>query len=149
MTLVSRGHARDRRTRTSHAEAAAHAAAFAIASILACSDPDHVEDENQFRTDVVLCEETLARLTTCCANFDPLPVASNHYYSFDRCYGSEKTRKVEPVFTQDESRCILDSRAMPSPRTASARAQQARGVDLTIDRPTDSDTSQPTTTGTV
>jgi hypothetical protein len=124
--------------------------AFAIASILACSDPDHVEDDNQFRTDVVWCEEALARLTLCCPNFDPLIVECNYYYSFDRGCGSEKTRKVEPAFTQDESRCILDmSCDALAANGVCARAQQARGVDLTIERDTDSNTPRQTTTGTV
>lgn len=124
--------------------------AFVIASILACSNPDHIEDDNQFRTDVVWCEEALARLSTCCPSFDPLLVECNHYYSYDRGCGSEKTRQVEPAFTQDESRCILDmSCDALVTNGVCARAQQARGVDLTIERDTDSDTSRPTTTGTV
>jgi hypothetical protein len=81
---------------------------LAIALLLACRSDRDEEDDNQFRTDVLWCEEALARLQSCCPNFDGRPLVCDYYYSFDEGCGTATTRRVEPVFTKEESRCIRD-----------------------------------------
>src|SRR5690606_15793979 len=101
------------------------------ASVLACSSGPDDEDDNQFRTDVLWCEEALARLVTCCPGFDPRPVECNYYYSYDRGCGPDTMNKVEPAFTTDESRCIRDTPCDALVANgACGRAQNARAVSM-------------------
>ncbi len=78
-----------------------------VALVLACGSDK--KDDNQFRTDVISCEEALARLSSCCPNFDAQPVECNYYYYYDDGCGVATTQKVEPAFTEAESECVRDT----------------------------------------
>jgi hypothetical protein len=124
---------------------------LAIALLLACREsgsPDE-EDDNQFRTDVLWCEEALARLASCCPNFDARPLVCDYYYSFDQGCGSSTTRRVEPVFTTDESRCIRNKSCdgLVTEKICE-KAQTARAPNLNVSSPSSSGLSSGTTSST-
>ena len=84
--------------------------ALGVALVLACnSNGNDEEDDNQFRDDVIWCEEAIARLERCCPGFDGARVECKFYYSYNEGCGSSETRRTEPAFTKDESRCIHDT----------------------------------------
>jgi hypothetical protein len=118
--------------------------ATAVATVLACSSGEDDKDDNQFRADVIWCEEAVARLATCCPGFEPMRVECKYYYSHVRSCGPDTMTKVEPAFTTDESRCIIDTPcdALVA-NDVCRRAQDARAVNTTTHTETGS------TTGTV
>jgi hypothetical protein len=83
--------------------------ALGVAAVLACSRPGHDEDDNQFREDVIWCEEALARLATCCPGFDATRVECNYYFEQDEGCTATTTRQIEPALTTGESRCVRDT----------------------------------------
>ena len=84
--------------------------ALGVALGLACNSNGYgEEDDNQFREDVIWCEEAIARLEQCCPGFDGAAVQCRYYYSYNEGCGSAETRRVEPAFTKNESRCIHDT----------------------------------------
>ena len=82
--------------------------ALGIAAVLACNGGHDQEDDNQFRDDVLWCEEAVARLQRCCPNFDVRRIACQYYYSFDEGCGTSSTRKIEPAYTKSESACVRE-----------------------------------------
>ena len=81
-----------------------------VVSALACGDPDIDEDDNQFREDVIVCEEAVARLAKCCPGFEGARVLCNYYYRHDSgggC-GTSSTDSVHPALSPPESACVLD-----------------------------------------
>ena len=101
--------------------------ALVLAAIVACGDRDHDEDNNNFREDVIQCEEALARLDACCPSFDASRVLCNYYYSFDDGCGTATTRSVAPAFNEAESHCILETSCdVLIDKRVCARAQEAK-----------------------
>src|SRR5262245_60001452 len=79
-------------------------------AVVACfKDPNKDEDDNQFRDDVLRCEDALSRLVKCCPGFDGSRVECNHLYRQESGCGSTTTTHVDPALTIDESRCIADT----------------------------------------
>ena len=76
-----------------------------IALLLGCAPSI---DDNQFREDVFLCEEAVARLSKCCPGFNADAVACVYYdyVSHDAC-GSHRQHS-DPALTIAESLCIHD-----------------------------------------
>jgi hypothetical protein len=84
--------------------------ALGVLAFLACKDKDHDEDDNQFREDVIQCEEAIARLSNCCPGFDGSRVLCNYYYSFDNSgCGPAQTEHVNPALNLSESQCVRDT----------------------------------------
>ena len=84
--------------------------ALGVALVLACnSNGNDEEDNNQFRDDVIWCEEAVARLERCCPGFDGAQVQCWYYYSYNEGCSSAETQRLEPAFTKEESRCIHDT----------------------------------------
>ncbi|HEY8074596.1 MAG TPA: hypothetical protein VIF62_10805 [Labilithrix sp.] len=101
--------------------------ALLVAALLACAPGGRDEDDNNFRPDVIECEDALDRLKRCCASFDPTPVVCQHHYEKSSGCGATTVDSVEPAFTTDESRCIRDASCDVLVRTRVCdRAQAAR-----------------------
>jgi hypothetical protein len=87
--------------------------ALGVVALLACEDGDtknDEEDDNQFREDVIQCEEAIARLERCCPDFDGSRVLCNYYFHFDTSTcGPRKTESIQPALKLTESRCVLDT----------------------------------------
>ncbi len=125
--------------------------ALGVALVLACnSNGNDEEDDNQFRDDVIWCEEAIARLERCCPNFDGARVECKFYYSHNEGCGSSETRRTEPAFTKDESRCIHDTTCTALGDTGgcerAARNDAARSSITSVS--TSSSTSSSGTSGT-
>lgn len=84
------------------------ALALVIAAFLACDDNDK-EDDDQFREDVIWCEEAAAHLSECCPKLDVTALGCRFYYSRHEGCGSVTTTSTEPAFTKDESKCMRDT----------------------------------------
>jgi hypothetical protein len=82
--------------------------ALFVAALLACSSNGDETDDNNFREDVIECEDALDRLIACCPGFDASPVLCNDYYHHTSGCGSSTTESVAPALSQDESACIRD-----------------------------------------
>ena len=67
-------------------------------------------DTNNFRPDVVYCEEALSYLASCCPKFDAGAVSCQYaYYSGATCFDKDGSPSgLAPTFSQSESQCILD-----------------------------------------
>ena len=83
--------------------------ALGVALVLACNNGNDEEDDDQFREDVIWCEEAVARLERCCPGFDARKVECLFYFSYDEGCGTSTTRRIDPAFTSEESRCIQDT----------------------------------------
>lgn len=87
--------------------------ALGVVALLACEDgdtKDDEEDDNQFREDVIQCEEAVARLERCCPDFDGSRVLCNYYFRFDTSTcGPRTTDSIHPALALSESRCVLDT----------------------------------------
>jgi hypothetical protein len=97
-----------------------------VGSALACTNNDgSSSDDNNFREDVVWCEEALAQLTSCCGGFDPTKVKCHyHDYSGGGCSGVYNWE--HPALSIEESRCILgESCGALNANGVCARAQAA------------------------
>lgn len=76
---------------------------LAVVVLFACTDDDH----DQFRDDVIGCEEAAAHLESCCPG---LVLGSNvctFSYEHNSGCGSETNDYVYPAFTDSERSCIL------------------------------------------
>lgn len=85
--------------------------ALGVAIMMACSsgDDDGGTDNNQFRGDVLDCENALSYLQQCCGkSFDPTAVECHHLFEKDEGCGDSKVTKQDPDLNEDESDCILD-----------------------------------------
>lgn len=104
-----------------------------VAAAFACGGGDDKDvDENQFRTDVLWCEEALSRLTDCCPGFDPVRVECNFYFSHDPGCGKPTTQQIEPALSTAESECIRDTGCEVLRSTGvCTRAQEAKSPNLT------------------
>jgi len=126
--------------------------ALVVIVFLACKSGDtknDEEDDNQFREDVIQCEEAVARLTSCCPDFDGSRVLCNYYYSYDESTCSpSQTRFVHPALSLDESGCVIDTSCEAlRANGVCKRAQEARTYtsDVIADnsRPARSDSHPP------
>ncbi len=71
---------------------------------------DDEEDDNQFREDVIQCEEAIARLERCCPDFEGSRVLCNYYYSYDTsACGPTTEQSVRPALSLPESQCVRDT----------------------------------------
>jgi len=77
-----------------------------IAAALACNSDT---DDNQWREDVLSCEEAVAHLDECCPGFDLKRVQCRYYYHIDRGCGTDTVTHVEPDIELSDSHCIRDS----------------------------------------
>jgi hypothetical protein len=82
--------------------------ALGICSVIACSTNGDVEEDNeQFRQDVIWCEEAASHLQECCGGtFDPHQIECRHYYRRDTGCNQDTIQRTDPAFTIDESNCL-------------------------------------------
>ena len=80
--------------------------ALGISLLLACGGSGDEKDDNNFREDVIECEDALARLEKCCPSFDATVVRCQYDYAKNTGCGSTSVDSVKPAFTTDESHCI-------------------------------------------
>jgi hypothetical protein len=66
------------------------------------------EDTNQFRGDVLGCEEALAHLEECCPRFDAAPVLCDYEHSYRTGCGSPTTTDIRPALSRPESTCVRE-----------------------------------------
>ena len=83
--------------------------ALVISTLLACRGSGDEHDDNNFRGDVIECEDALSRLETCCPGFDATPVLCNFYWDKSTGCGSTTTSSVEPALSEGESSCIRET----------------------------------------
>lgn len=77
-----------------------------IVAVMAC---DSDTDDNQFREDVLSCEEAVAHLEECCPEFRPSNVECRYYFRRNEsCVGPDTTTRLDPDINLRESRCIRD-----------------------------------------
>src|ERR1043165_2344933 len=77
-------------------------------TVIAChGSSDDEEDDNQWREDVIQCEEAVARLITCCPGFDGSRVLCDYYFSHGTGCGTTHTDTTNPALDLSESRCVL------------------------------------------
>lgn len=71
---------------------------------MACDDDT---DDNQFREDVISCEEAVAHLAECCPELRPSDVECRYYFRRDEgCLGPDSTTRIEPDIALRDSLCI-------------------------------------------
>ena len=74
--------------------------------MMAC---DSDTDDNQFREDVLSCEEAVAHLEECCPELRATNVKCRYYYHrSEGCYGPDTITRVDPELDLRESRCVRD-----------------------------------------
>ncbi|WP_394847329.1 hypothetical protein LZC95_07665 [Pendulispora brunnea] len=78
-----------------------YVAAAVIVVLFACDDR---HDHDNFRGDVISCEEALAHLADCCPGFDPGRVRCE--YNYDEGCAGGSTQVEHPTLDSDESQCI-------------------------------------------
>ncbi|MBX3209656.1 MAG: hypothetical protein KF764_31775 [Labilithrix sp.] len=83
--------------------------ALGVALVLACNDNGYEKDDDQFREDVIWCEEAVARLERCCPSFDAMKIECNYFFSRSEGCSSTTTRRTSPALDEDESRCVIDT----------------------------------------
>ena len=72
---------------------------------------DSDTDDNQFREDVISCEEAVAHLSECCPELRTSNVECRYYFRRDEgCLGPDSTTRIEPDIDLRESRCIRNLR---------------------------------------
>lgn len=105
------------------------AASLVLCMLLACSSSggDDEHDRNNFRKDVIECEDALAQLERCCPGFDAKPVLCNYSYDHSAGCGSSSTMSITPALSTQESSCIREKscEALIGGKVCE-RAQQAR-----------------------
>jgi hypothetical protein len=117
--------------------------ALGVALLIACGNKDDEEDNNNFRPDVIECEDAIARLLTCCPSFDPTPVECQFHYKRHTGCGTTDVDSVKPALTSDESACIRGLSCVELvDKGVCDRAQQARTYEE--HSVTDTDKTQPT-----
>ena len=125
------------------------AATLVLCTLFACSydggSGDDEHDDNNFRADVIECEDALERLQRCCPDFDAKPVLCKFFYDKSSGCGSTTTSSVEPAFSRTESSCIRDTSCDALVTTeVCARAQLARAYSSTKTTGTSSSSSSGT-----
>lgn len=71
---------------------------------------DSDTDDNQFREDVIGCEEALAHLDECCPERVSARVKCIYYFHRNEgCLGPDSVERLEPELEVGESRCIRDT----------------------------------------
>src|SRR5262245_57944536 len=76
-----------------------------VAVTFACVQHDH----DNWREDVVACEEAVAHLASCCPGLEPHSLQCLHIHDvYEGCTSSSET-KVDPMLDVGESNCILAS----------------------------------------
>jgi hypothetical protein len=77
-----------------------------ILAVMAC---DSDTDDNQFREDVISCEEAVAHLEECCSDFLASNVECRYFYRRNEsCVGPDTTTRIDPDIDLHQSRCIRD-----------------------------------------
>lgn len=127
------------------------AASLLVCALFACgsrsTSGDDEHDDNNFRPDVIECEDALDRLQRCCPGFDPAPVLCNFFHSKSTGCGSVSTDDVKPALSRDESECIRDTSCDSLVATkVCERAQLARAYETRKDTPTSSSSPSPSAT---
>jgi hypothetical protein len=86
----------------------AYVVGVCFALLLACSDGS-VHDHDDFREDVIDCEDAVAYLAKCCPDFKASAIACQYSYDYTPggCDSAPTTSSVSPALGVDESRCIL------------------------------------------
>ena len=125
------------------------AASLVVCALFACSSKsgsgDDEHDDNNFRGDVIECEDALERLERCCPDFDAKPVLCNFFHSKDTGCGSVSTNDVQPALDRDESACIRDRSCDSLVATkVCERAQLARAYESHTQTPIPSSSSYST-----
>ncbi|MCL2450494.1 MAG: hypothetical protein FWD17_16220 [Polyangiaceae bacterium] len=66
-------------------------------------------DDDQFREDVILCEEAVAHLESCCpsATFDN--VACKYYFNQDDCGDDNEVTLTLPAYSIPQSNCLRNA----------------------------------------
>ena len=104
-------------------------ALFACSSTRSTSGGDE-HDDNNFRADVIECEDALDRLEHCCPGFDAAPVLCNFFHSKSSGCGTVSTDNVTPALSRDESECIRETSCESLVATKVCdRAQLARAYE--------------------
>lgn len=115
------------------------AASLLVCTLLACSyggNSGDEHDDNNFRGDVIECEDALDRLERCCPGFDAKVVECNFYHSKTTGCGTVSTDDVQPALSRDESACIRDTSCDSLVATkVCARAQEARAYSKNTSTP--------------
>jgi hypothetical protein len=129
------------------------AATLLVCALFACGTGDGSGDEhddNNFRGDVIECEDALDRLERCCPGFDATPVLCNYFHQKSTGCGTTSQDDVRPALSRDESACIRDTSCDALVATkVCARAQQARAYQTYEKTSLSSSSSDtPTTTST-
>jgi hypothetical protein len=85
----------------------AHVSGVVVLLLFACDGSKH--DHDNFREDVIMCEDAVAYLSSCCPGFNADAITC--YYAYDYSPGNCSTYAtvdtVDPALSIDESRCIL------------------------------------------
>lgn len=101
--------------------------ALGISLLLACGGSGDEHDNNNFRPDVIECEDALARLEKCCPSFDATLVRCQYDYSKSTGCGATSIDSVQPALTTAESHCIRNTSCEDMVRDGVCdRAQAAR-----------------------
>ena len=123
--------------------------ALGISLLLACGGSGDEHDNNNFREDVIECEDALARLEKCCPSFDATVVRCQFDYSKNTGCGSTSIDSVQPAFNKDESQCIRETSCDDLVKKGVCdRAQDARTYEQHSTTTDGVGTAQSTTSGT-
>lgn len=79
-----------------------------VVAALAC-DPSDESDDDNFRADVIACEDAVARLATCCPDFEPASVECNYAYRYESGCGTFTNETTYPSLSKADSACIRDT----------------------------------------
>ena len=90
----------------------APAAALLVGALFACegSGSTTTTDDDNFRADVLYCEEALAYLSSCCPAFDPTKVPCHYYFTQTTGCDNSSSYSETPALDQPQSECILSYR---------------------------------------
>jgi len=66
-------------------------------------------DDDNFRSDVMACEEAVARLDACCPDFDATKIDCGFHYNRSSGCGVSSSSSKNPAFNVSESTCIKTS----------------------------------------
>lgn len=117
--------------------------AVAFALLAAAAPAAGSTDDDQFREDVLHCEEALAVLARCCPAFDPKKVVCGYHFEESRgcIYSNEIDRRtVTPALSLVESDCIRGSSCDGLlERHVCERAQTAAPYERDYHKPDDQD----------
>ena len=83
--------------------------ALGVALALACGDPNNTQDDNQFRRDVIWCEDAVSHLADCCPAAYKLVLCNYYYATHEEGCGPVTTTAVHPFFPEQTAACIRDT----------------------------------------